>query len=108
MKKLLLALCLLATCGCVTISNRVLDYEPISDPYQCTCESVVWCTFIMFPQVVAPDPFEFQWVNIVSAPIGACCFIIDVPLEAVCDTLCYPHDVYCIKIKQKTAEAAAP
>lgn len=108
MKKLLLALCLLATCGCATIRNRIIDYKPINDTYQCTCESVAWCTFIMFPQVAAPNSFEFQWMNIVSVPIGACCFIIDVPLEAICDTLYYPHDVYCIKIKQKTAEAPAP
>lgn len=108
MKKLLLSMALLATCGCATINRRVLNNNPITETYQCTGESIAMCTFITVPQIVNPGPFEWQWLNLVTVPIGACCFIVDVPIEAVCDTICYPHDKYCIDIKKKTAEAPAP
>ena len=108
MKKLLLAMSLLTACGCATISDRILDHEPIIETYQCTREGIVWCTFITFPQVLNQGPMEFYWLNLVTVPVGAVCFVVDIPLEFVCDTICYPHDKYCIDIKKKTAEAVAP
>ena len=104
MKKLLLALAMLSTCGCATITTRIMGGETITDTYQCTMEGIAWCSFITVPQVLNPGPMEWHWLNIVSVPVGVCCFVVDVPIEFVCDTLCYPYDKYCIDIKNKTAE----
>ena len=97
MKALLIALCLSVLCGCANINGRILGNDPIEDHYQYTIESIAFCSFITYPQVMAPGPSEFEWINCLTIPIGACCFIIDVPLEAVCDTICYPYDSYVIR-----------
>ena len=95
MKVILATLCLTFLCGCVNIGNRVFGDGPVGrDTYFSTQEAIAFCTFITVPQVMSPDSFEFHWINIITIPVGACCFIVDVPLEFVCDTICYPYDKY--------------
>ena len=102
MKRFILALSLVAICGCATINNRVFHENPTAlEPYQCTSEAIAGCTFITVPQIVNPGPLELQWLNIVTIPIGVCCFIVDVPLEFICDTICYPYDKYQTNKKNK-------
>ena len=97
MKTLLAACCVALLAGCATVNNRVFNesiYSPYTEPYQSTSEAIAGCTFITVPQIVNPGPLEWTWLNIISVPVGACCFIVDVPLEAVSDTLWYPFDKY--------------
>ena len=94
MKSILIACCLSLFCGCATINNRILGNNTITETYQCTSEGIAWCTFVTFPQIIAAKQLEFQWANIVSVPIGVCCFIVDIPIEFVCDTICWPYDKY--------------
>ena len=101
MKALLTACCLALLCGCATINNRVVDNH-VMEPYSCTCEAVAMCSFIMFPQIMSPGPSQLYWLNLVSVPVGACCFIVDVPLEAVCDTICYPFDKHRLNQKENS------
>ena len=104
MKQLILALLTTCLCGCATINNRVFNeslYSPFTEPYQSTSEAVAGCTFITVPQIVNPGPLELCWLNVVSIPIGVCCFIVDVPLEAVCDTIWYPFDRWYINKKKE-------
>lgn len=95
MKRLILTLSLALLCGCATIQTRIVEgHVTIDEPYFCTCTAASMCTFIMFTQVLSPEKFEWHWLNIVTVPVGACCFIVDVPFEAVFDTLFYPFDKY--------------
>ena len=95
MKKLLLLLGLTFLCGCANIHGRFIDNSGGHlEPYECTELAIVFCTFISVPQVVGPEKFEWRALNIITVPVGLCCFIVDVPLDFVCDTLCWPYDKY--------------
>lgn len=95
MKQLILALLASCLCGCANIHGRLIDQSGgHREPYECTQNAVAFCTFITVPQVLGPEKFEWHALNIVTVPIGLCCFIIDVPLGFVCDTLCWPYDYY--------------
>ena len=104
MKKLMLVTLSACLCGCANINNRVFNeslYSPFTEPYQSTSEAVAGCTFITVPQIVNPGPIQWTWLNLISVPIGACCFIVDVPLEAVCDTIWYPFDKWYVDKKKE-------
>ena len=96
MKKLLavlgIACCL---CGCMNINARICDKGGATiEPYFCTVSAAEMCYIIAIPQTMAPERHGFMALNILSIPLGLCCFVVDVPLEAVCDTLCLPYDWY--------------
>ena len=97
MKAALILCCLTLIFGCANINNRVFCESfnaPFTDPYQSTGEAIAGCTFITVPQIVNPDPLELMWINAVTIPVGICCFVVDIPLEVICDTVCYPFDKY--------------
>lgn len=102
MKKLLAILGAVCLCGCATINDRVLNNCDITDTYQCTQEGIAFCTFVTVPQIMMCDKGQFQWdaMNIFTVPVGVCCFVVDIPLEFVFDTLCWPYDKYRLYHKQ--------
>ena len=95
MKSILVTCCLALLCGCCNINYRLLGGTPdVIKPYECTSEAIAGCTFITVPQIVNPGPLELCWLNVVTIPIGVCCFVVDIPLELICDTICWPYDKY--------------
>ena len=95
MRSILALCCLALLCGCCNINYRLLGGTPDAvKPYECTSETIAGCTFITVPQIVNPDPLELMWINAVTIPVGICCFVVDIPLEVICDTVCYPFDKY--------------
>ena len=102
MKKLLSILGLACLCGCANIHGRLIDQSGGHlEPYECTQDAIIFCTFITVPQVIGPEKFEWHALNIITVPAGLCCFIVDVPLEFICDTLCWPYDKYQTSKKNK-------
>ena len=96
MKKLLAIIGLVCLCGCMNFNARVRDKSnAVIEPYSCTAAACSFCYVIAVPQVMADTAgCEFEAMNIITIPIGLCCFAVDVPLELVCDTVCLPYDVY--------------
>ena len=102
----ILGACLLS--GCMTTALRVIDRTGHPEPYQCTEQAFIFCTYISVPQVIGPEKFEWVPLNIVTVPIGLCCFVVDVPFEFVFDTLCYPMDKYHQMQAEKEVGARGP
>lgn len=95
MKKLLSILCMACLCGCANIHARFIDKSGGHvEPYFCTGTAATLCTVVAFPQLMSPGGFEWDPINFLSVPVGLCCFVVDVPLEFVCDTVCLPYDWY--------------
>lgn len=93
MKKLLAILALTATCGCMNLYTRCPGtQETIQGTYQCTQVMTVWTCVTAFPQVMAPDEFEFMPINLLTVPL-AIFPLADTVLEACVDTVCYPYDM---------------
>ena len=102
MKKLLSILCMACLCGCANIQARLVDQSGGHvEPYGCTQIAATFCTVIALPQVMSPGDFEWYAINILTVPAGLCCFVVDVPLEFVCDTVCLPYDWYVNREKDK-------
>ena len=102
MKAILAILFATLLCGCANIHARLIDQSGGHlEPYECTQNAIVFCTFITVPQVVGPEKFEWHALNIITVPIGICCFIVDIPLEVICDTICYPYDKYMMNKKKQ-------
>ena len=80
--------------GCMNLYTRCPGTPPrIEDTYQSTCSTAGMSYVVMFPQVImSTGNNEVLYPeNIISIPLGCICFV-DVALEAVIDTVCYPAD----------------
>ena len=79
--------------GCVNAYVRCPGTEPkIDKTYKSTEASASMVYVIMFPQIAMPSRRNALILeNAISIPIGCLCFI-DVAVEGVVDTACYPID----------------
>lgn len=91
--------------GCMNLYTRCpFTDKKIEDTYQSTQETFALSYVVMFPQVLPMNESDgLVWQNIFTIPVGCLCFV-DVALEGVVDTICWPYDSHVSKKHKKDFE----
>lgn len=87
---LLFSICVCVSfCGCLNIANRFDDDWKISYVYSCTCDCAE-AIALPFQKKQYGEAGVVQSICTMFLPL----FVIDLPFEAVFDTVCLPWDIY--------------